>query len=444
MIIVDKALEKIEKEGNLIKVAMVGAGFFGKGVALQFQTAAKGMKLVAISNRTLENAVKAYEESGVENITEVNSQTDLDAAIQQGEQCVTTDPFLLCKSSEVDVIIEATGNIQFGAKVILAAIKNKKHVIVNAELDGTVGPILKEYADRNGVIFSNIDGDQPAVMMNLYRFLEGIGVKPILCGNIKGLHDPYRNPTTQEGFAKKWGQTPAMVTSFADGSKISFEQAVIANATGMKVGKRGMYGPTVEAGTSIEEAVKAFPEELLKIEEGVVDYIVGASPGSGIFVIGTHDHPIQQHYLKLFKMGEGPYYCFYTPFHLCHFEVPNTVGRAVLFNDAAITPAGAPSVEVVAIAKKKLKKGQELDGVGHYMTYGVSENAAIARAEQLLPLGVAEGCILKRDINKDEALSYNDVEIPKGRLIDQLWEEQFEHFNNATGQDKEMMKSLSE
>ena len=430
MIIVDNALEQREQEGNPVKVAMVGAGFMAKGIALQFQTAVQGMRLVAISNRTLDKAVTAYEQAGVKEINKVDRQDELDEAIKQNKKCVTTDPLLLCKSSEIDVIIEVTGAVQFSAEVVLSAIQNKKHVVLmNAELDGTVGAILKVYADRNGVIITNADGDQPGVIMNLYRFVKGIGVKPVLCGNIKGLQDPYRNPTTQEGFAKKWGQKPAMVTSFADGSKISFEQAIVANATGMRVGKRGMYGPTVESGTPLEEAIKEYPERLFKTEQGVVDYVVGAVPAPGVFVIGTHDHPVQQHYLHLYKLGEGPFYCFYTPYHLCHFEVPNTVARAALFNDATIAPLGAPQVEVVTIAKTDLKKGQTIDGIGHYMTYGECENADVTASENLLPLGVAEGCVLKRDIKKDEAITYDDVKVPEGRLIDQLRQEQAEYFS---------------
>ena len=153
---------------------------------------------------------------------------------------------LLCKAGNIDVIVEVTGAVEFSSRVVFEAIKNKKHVVImNAELDGTVGAILKVYADKAGVVITNADGDQPGVEMNLFRFVKGIGVKPVLCGNIKGLQDPYRNPTTQEGFAKKWGQNPYMVTSFADGTKISFEQAIVANATGMTIGQRGMFGPTV-------------------------------------------------------------------------------------------------------------------------------------------------------------------------------------------------------
>jgi predicted homoserine dehydrogenase-like protein len=300
---------------------------------------------------------------------------------------------------------------------VLEAIAHKKHVILmNAELDGTLGPLLKVYADKSGVIYTNCDGDQPGVILNLYRFVKGLGVKPVLCGNIKGLQDPYRNPTTQAGFARQWKQKAHMVTSFADGTKISFEQAIVANATGMRVGKRGMHGPTVPAGTPIQEATKWYPASDLLEGPGIVDYVVGAEPGPGVFVLGTQEHPGQQHYLNLYKLGSGPFYCFYTPYHLCHFEVPNTVARAVLFNDAAIQPIAGPRVDVVATAKIDLKAGQTLDGMGFYMTYGQCENHEIARDENLLPIGLAEGCRLKRDLSRDQVLSYDDVERPPSPL----------------------------
>jgi predicted homoserine dehydrogenase-like protein len=313
--------------------------------------------------------------------------------------------------------------------VVLKAIENRKHILVmNAELDGTVGPILKTYADRAGVIYSNTDGDQPGVTMNLYRFVKGIGVKPVMCGNIKGLHDPYRNPTTQVEFARRWKQKPEMVASFADGTKISFEQAVIANATGMLVAQRGMYGPTVPTGTPLEEAIKLFPLDELTDGPGIVDYLVGAVPAPGVFVIGRHDDPLQQHYLNLYKLGNGPFYLFYTPYHLCHFEVHNTIARAVLFGDSALAPLGQPMVEVVATAKTDLRAGSRIDGFGHYMTYGLAENADAVERRRLLPIGVAEGCRIRRDIAKDQVLTYDDIELPRGRVIDRLREEQRARF----------------
>ena len=282
----------------------------------------------------------------------------LEQAVASGIPAVTEDALLLCQAGGIDAIVEITGTVEHAARVTLEAISHGKHVVLmNAEVDGTVGPILKTYADRAGVVLTSADGDQPGVMMNLYRFVRGIGVKPVLCGNIKGLHDPYRNPTTQEGFARQWGQNPSMVTSFADGTKISFENAIVANGTGMRVARRGMFGPTVAAGTPIQEVAELYPIDELLEGPGIVDYVVGAMPGPGVFVLGTHDHPQQRHYLALYKLGDGPLYCFYTPYHLCHFEVPNTVARAVLFGDAALAPLGGPCVEVVAAAKVDLNAG---------------------------------------------------------------------------------------
>ena len=224
-----------------------------------------------------------------------------------------------------------------------------------------------------------------------------------------------------------------MVTSFADGTKISFEQAIVANATGMRVAQRGMYGPVVPPGTRIEDIASWYPQDVLLQEPGIVDYVVGADPGPGVFVLGTHDHPAQQHYLNLYKLGNGPFYCFYRPYHLCHFEVPSSVARAVLFGDATIEPLSGPRVDVITAAKVNLKKGQVLDGLGQYCTYGLCENSEVVYQEALLPIGLAEGCRLKRDIPRDQVLTYSDVELPEGRLCDRLRVEQEAYFFKATG-----------
>jgi predicted homoserine dehydrogenase-like protein len=429
MVILDTALAKRQSDNNPVKVALVGAGFMGRGIVLQIANSVPGMELVAIFNRTTEGAKRAYREAGIEDFEVVNKQGDLEHRIAKGKYSIVEDPFLLCKAENIDVIIEVTGAVEFSSRLVFEAIQNKKHVVImDAELDGTVGAILKVYADKAGVVITNADGDQPGVEMNLFRFVKSIGVKPVLCGNIKGLQDPYRNPTTQEGFAKKWGQNPAMVTSFADGTKISFEQAIVANATGMTIGRRGMFGPTLPSGTPLKEVMDKYPLDALLSGPGIVDYVVGAEPGPGVFVLGTHDHPKQQHYLNLYKLGEGPLYLFYTPYHLCHFEVPLTAARAVLFNDAAITPLGAPLVEVVATAKINLKAGETLDGIGCYMTYGQCETAEITAEQQLLPMGLAEGCVLTRDIQRDQVITYADVILPKDRFCDKLRQEQNEYF----------------
>jgi len=430
MLIVDTALKARQSAGNPVRVGMVGAGFMGRGITNQILNSVPGMTLVAIANRHLAAAQRAYHEAGASDVQVVSTVTQLEGAIQRGQYAVTEDPMLLCQAEGIDALIEVTGTIEFAAHVVMAAIDHGKHVVLmNAELDGTIGPILKVYADRAGVILSACDGDQPGVQMNLYRCVKGIGLTPLLCGNIKGLQDPYRNPTTQEGFAKKWGQKPSMVTSFADGTKISFEQAIVANATGMKVAKRGMLGYNFSG--HVDEMTSMYDIDHLKQLGGIVDYVVGAKPSPGVFIFATHEDPKQKHYLNLYKLGQGPLYSFYTPYHLCHFEVPLSVARVVLFRDAVMAPLAGPRVEVIATAKTALKAGEVLDGIGCYMTYGQCENANIAHAQKLLPMGLAEGCRLKHDIPKDQVLTYDDVELPVGRLCDRLRAEQDQYFGNA-------------
>ena len=209
MILVDRALARRHAENNPIRVAMVGAGFMGRGIALQIEQSVMGMRLVAIGNRSLSRAERAYREAGVDTVNQVNTISELEDAIRGGRCAVTEDPLLLCRADSVDVIVEVTGTVEAAARVALTAIEHRKHVVLmNAEVDGTVGPILHTYAKRAGTVITNADGDQPGVMMNLYRFVRGLGVRPVLCGNIKGLHDPYRNPTTQAGFAERWVKTP--------------------------------------------------------------------------------------------------------------------------------------------------------------------------------------------------------------------------------------------
>jgi predicted homoserine dehydrogenase-like protein len=429
MFIVDQELERLERAGTPIRVGMVGAGFMARGIVRQILRHTKGMKLVAISNHRPEGARQAYAVAGEDDVAYISSADALDDCIARGQPTITDNPMLLCDANGIDVILEVTGTIEFAAKVAMRAIAQRKHVVMmNAELDGTLGPILKCYADRAGVVITNTEGDQPGVIMNLYRWVKGLGIRPVLCGNIKGLHDPYRNPTTQEGFARKWGMKAPMVTSFADGTKISFENAIVANATGMRVAKRGMHGPVVEAGTPIQESVNCYQHDELLEGPGLVDYCVGAMPNPGVFVLGTTNDAFDTHYLSLYKMGLGPLYCFYLPYHLCHFEVPFTIARAVIFRDATIAASGAPCVDVVTAAKRDLEAGEVLDGLGHYMTYGLCDNAQTVHTERLLPIGLAEGCRLRRNVARDQVLGYEDVELPPGRLCDILRREQNKQF----------------
>lgn len=431
MIIVDKALEVRESEGRPLRVAILGAGFISRGLANHIVNSKPGMRVVGIFNRNVQRAVDLCQYVGVNEVASTSTQAETDLAMREGKTVVTDDAFLLARSAGVDVIVDVTGSVEFGARVALEAFQNRKDVVLlNAEIDATIGPILQKYAQNNGVILSACEGDEPGLQINLYRWVKGLGLTPRVIGNVKGLQDPYRNPSTQKGFAEKWGQNPAMVTSFADGSKISFEQAIVANATGFVVRSRGM-SRGMEYKDDVMKIGKIYNADEIRKLGGIVDYVVG-TPLTKIYVLAEHSDPKQQHYLSLYKMGDGPLYSFFLPYHLVHFEVPTAIARVALFRDSVAKPIGGPVVEVCAVAKRDLKAGEILDDYGMYMTYGEAVNAEEMCSNRYLPEGLVEGCVLTRDVAKDSVITYGDVKLPLNRLADQLRAEQYRHFQGET------------
>jgi predicted homoserine dehydrogenase-like protein len=431
MIIVDNALEAREAEGRPIRVGILGAGFISHGLANHIVHTKPGMRLAGVFNRRVQRAFDLCEYAGVNDVVAPNTQREVDLAIGEGKVVVTDDAFLLARSTAVDILVDVTGSVEFGARVALEAFRHRKDVVLlNAEIDATVGPILQVYAEKYGAMLSACDGDEPGLQINLYRWVKGLGLTPRVIGNIKGLQDPYRNPTTQKGFAEKWGQNPAMVTSFADGSKISFEQAIVANATGFVVRSRGM-SRGMEYKDDVMKIGRIYDVEEARRLGGIVDYVVG-TPLTKVYVLAEHPDPKQQDYLSLYKMGEGPLYSFFLPYHLVHFEVPTAIARVALFRDSVAKPVGGPVVEVCAVAKRDLKAGEVLDDYGMYMTYGEAVNADEMCRNHYLSEGLVEGCVLTHDIPKDSVITYNDVTLPPNRLADQLRAEQYRRFRGET------------
>jgi predicted homoserine dehydrogenase-like protein len=377
-------------------------------------------------------AVNIYRYAGYDgDIVIAESPAEFAEAAVQQRPIATEDALMIARSEHVDVIVDVTGSVEFGAQVALEAFEHGKDVVLmNAELDGTIGPILQTFAARHGVILTGCEGDEPGVQMNLYRWVKGLGLTPRLLGNVKGLQDRYRNPTTQKGFAERWGQNPSMVTSFADGSKISFEQAAVANATGFKVLSRGMSRGREYTGDVLKIG-DLYDVEQLRGLGGAVDYVVG-TPLTKVYCLAEHPDPKQQHYLSLYKMGSGPLYSFFTPYHLVHFEVPNAIARAVLLRDPVVRPIAGPVVEVCAVAKRNLKAGEILDDYGMYMTYGEAVNVDEMSAGHYLPEGLVAGCRLTCDIPQDGVIAYEDVVLPAGRIADRLRAEQYRKFRGET------------
>jgi predicted homoserine dehydrogenase-like protein len=432
--ITDTALQDREAKRQPIRVGMVGAGATGRAIAMQLGTPVPGIRLVAIANRTPEHAKRAFREAGLGEWSHAGSLREAETAIARGLPVLTDDPSVLTTCGAVDVIVEVTGTIEPALRVVLEAFDHGKHVVlVNAELDSLLGPILKAKADRAGVVITNTDGDEPGVAMTLLRYLRSVGLRPVAAGNIKGMVDYYRTPETQQGFAEKYDQDTRKVTSFADATKLSMEATVLANATGFHVGRRGMYGPT--CGNVREMAQLLPPDQMLGT--GLVDYSLGAVPHTGAFVIVYEEMPLKMAQLTYYRLGDGPFFTFYTPFHLPYIQIASTIARAAIHGDPTVAPIAGPVCEVVTVAKRNLKAGERLDGVGGFCAYGLIDNVAAARGLAALPMNLSEGCVLRRDILKDSVVSLDDVDSPSGRLAETLWWEQSARWPLVTRESEE-------
>jgi len=299
---VDTALREREAKGQPIRVGMVGAGATGRAISLQLGTPVAGMRLVGIANRTPQHGERAFREAGIERWTHAESPQEAEEAIARGVPVLTNDPSVLTHSDTVDVLVEVTGTVEAAAKVALDAFDyGKSVVLVNAELDSLLGPILKAKADKAGVVVTHTDGDEPGVAMTLLRYLRTTGLQPVAAGNIKGMVDYYRNPETQRAFAEKHDQDVMKVTSFADSTKLSMEATVLSNATGFHVGRRGMYGPPCNY---VREIANLLPAEQM-LDTGLVDYALGAAPYTGAFVVVHEDSPLKKVQLSYYKLGDG-------------------------------------------------------------------------------------------------------------------------------------------
>ena len=426
--VVDTALREREAAGHPIRVGIIGAGVAGRAIALQLGTPAPGIRLVAIANRTPEHGERALREAGITEWCRPESARDAETAIARGLPVLTDDPSVLTTCDAIDVLVEATGTIEPAARMALDAFDHGKHVVlVNAELDSLLGPILKAKADRAGVVITHTDGEEPGVAMTLLRYLRSVGLRPVAAGNLKGMVDYYRTPETQRGFAEKYGQDVRKVTSFADATKLSMETTVLANATGFHAGRRGMYGP---ACAHVQEMSHLLPADQM-LDTGLVDYALGAAPHTGAFVIVHEESPLKKVQLGYYKLGDGPFYVFYTPYHMPCIQIASTIGGAAIYRDATVAPIEGPVCEVVAVAKRDLKAGERLDGVGGFCTYGLTDNTTTARAMAALPIALSEDCVLRRDVGKDAVLSFDDVDQPTRGVVDDLWRQQMARWPQA-------------
>lgn len=403
MFAVTHELLERERLNDPIRVAVIGAGWFGSGLIREL-IRWPGMKPSLIVTRTPRRAEQALKEAGF-----------------SGNGIVITDSLDKVRSlRDIDLVYEATGEILAGARAALRAIEEGKHfVTVNAEMDATVGCILAERAKKAGVVYSNSDGDQPGVIARMLAEIRLMGFSITVAGNCKGFLDRYQTPEGVMPWVRA-GHNPRKVCAFADGSKQSLECAVLSNATGLIPDRRGMHGIRTTKQTLLEDFLGVIEHE------GVVDFALGMEErdqGAGVFVIGKRSDAATCADMAYLKKGPGPYYLFFRDYHLCYFEAPKTIAEAAILTKPTLAPL-KHTADVLTVAKKDLAAGTSLDGIGGSTVYGLLDTSQNVRRDDLLPLGISGSAVLMRPVEKDTPITRDMVEFPEQPLLLSLREEQ--------------------
>lgn len=410
--------------GRPVRVALVGAGQMGTGFAAQLLRM-PGIVLSAVLDVAVDRAKSAIEQTGGK-VSDASTLAEQIAAIENGESVAIAGTAALA-DLPVDVVVEATGVPDVGAKVALQSMLSGKHVAtLNVESDVTVGRLLAQVAKTSGVVYSICRGDEPVETKILVDYARDLSFEVVCAG--KGKNNPLDITATPESLAERAAQkqmNPKMLCSFVDGSKAMIEMASLANTTGLNVSKRGMHGPASSVATLAQTfALKEDGGVLDK--PGVVDYCTG-DVAPGVFVIVRTDDPYINHEMSYLQMGDGPYFALYRPFHLASVEAPLTVCEMIL--------DGTPSLvteywtaEVGAAAKRDLRAGEKIDGVGGSMVRGNIDDADDFKAGGFAPLGVLGNAVLVRDVAQGEMVTYDDVALDETstivslrRLQDQLF-----------------------
>ena len=439
-------LAEREKKGKPIKVGIIGTGKFGGGLVTQIARM-KGMTVSAIADIKPENARYAYAAAyGDVAVGSADSQQALEGAIHAGRFAVVEDGLLVAEAEGLDVVVEATGLTDVGAKMASATIAAGNHlVMVNVETDVTIGALLRRKADRAGVVYSLVDGDQPGVTMNIIEWAWSLGFEIVAAGRGTELFasDPAGTPDSvpeRYGFDEETLQRRTinlkMYNSFRDGTKAQVEATAIANMAGLVPEVRGMHEPSCNL-ADIPQRCSLVEEGGLLSQHGVIELANSvAADGEtmlddplkmGVFAVIRAEHPFIREDLTNYNChpgGDGKNFLLYRPYHLVAIEAPITIAQAALYGMPTGAPRPTPSADVIAVAKRDLQAGEVLDGGGGYTVLGQSEKATVARDEGLLPLGLAQGAVLQVDVAQGAAIGYDMVALMEDSLVAELRREQ--------------------
>lgn len=429
MIGLHKELEERDRLGKPVRVGVIGAGQMGTDVVAEVKMM-KGIDVVITADIDLERAKQAFEIAQMDGkVVVAETAEEADRAVAQGYRVAASDYRVVTDMKNVDVMLEATGFPEIGTRAALRAARAGQDLaMMNVETDITVGPLLHWYALQKGVLYALAAGDEPAACKELYDFAVSLGFTIVAAG--KGKNNPLDrhstpiDPAVMKEAARR-GLSPNMLIEFVDGSKTMIEMAAVSNATGLVPDVRGMHGPDTDR-DHLHEVFALKEDGGLLSQMGVVDYGIGRV-APGVFLIVRTDHPRLREAMVLRDMGNGPYYTLFRPFHLCSIEVPLTCAMLNIRKKSNMVPLDHLVAEVFAVAKKDLVVGDTLDAIGGTTYYSLIDTYETAKAECLLPIGLAKGAKVIRPVAIDTPITCADVEIKPSTVyqLRQLQEQWF-------------------
>ena len=406
------------EQGKTVTIGLAGCGQMGTDIVVQLFRM-PGLRLGAIAEMRPPLAKSAALLGGFRDdaMAYADTAAAIDSAIDGGKLAITSDMGALARAGRIDVVIDATGNPNVGTQFALDAIANGKHVVMlNVEADITIGRHLHGEARRAGVVYTGAAGDEPAACLELIGFAQSIGLDIVCAG--KGKNNPLKFdavPAEYEAEARVRNMNARMLVEFVDGSKTMIEMVAIANCTGLVPDVPGMHGP---AATRDELASVLVPKSHGGVlsRKGCVDYSIGKGVAPGVFCIVETDHPRVLERLIDLKVGKGPYFTLFRPYHLTSLEVPLSAARAVLHNCADMVPLDHPVAEAVTVAKRDLKAGESLGKIGETEYRAWAMTAHEARVANAVPLGLAENAKVIKPVKAGEYLTYENC-VPDDSLI---------------------------
>ncbi len=419
---IDSKLEALAEKNEPIRVSLVGAGQMGKDIVSQISMM-KGMECDIVVDVSTDIALDAYTQAHYDGeIVVADTTAKAEKAIDEGKKVITTNYEVAVSARQVQSVIDATGSPEMGARITAKCIFYKKHIVMmNVECDITIGPILRKLCEQAGIVYSLTAGDEPGSIIEVYRFAKALGFEVVAAG--KGKNNPLdfsANPGQKEWKEKAAARdmNPRMLVEFVDGSKTMIEMCAVSNATGLIPDVRGMHGPRC----NVKDLTKVFSlkeQGGILEKKGVVDFGIG-DINPGVFVIVTTDNQRIIDGLVQRDMGNGPNYLLYRPYHLCSIETPITAAQAVLYGESTAHPMDHLTSECITIAKKDLRAGEVLDSIGEYCYRASIETAPVAKAGNMLPVGLAKGAVMKTDVPADTVITYDMVELNDSSVLLQL------------------------